>query len=181
MQQALKEGFLTFLSPTGIRSSSLPQEFFLLLTDSLESPATFLLSHFIAKSLKEGRKSILIGSSYPFDHYAAILKKSVEFHLFPLEFRRRANSLWMGQSVQLASARERGTFNFIGATPSSPDLFQTLSISLQAALENSQQPLIVLDDVSSFLWSGKPLNDIVRFIVGIRKAVSAVSSFAIAF
>ena len=72
-----RDDFLTFTSPSGIRTASLPADFCVLLTDTLESPATFLLTHFVGRALREPRKVVFVGVAQLFDHYATILKKNV--------------------------------------------------------------------------------------------------------
>lgn len=76
-----RDDFLTFTTPTGLRTSSLPIDFTVLLTDTLESPATFLLTHFVARALREPRKVLFVGLSLAFEHYATVLKKNVSVFL----------------------------------------------------------------------------------------------------
>lgn len=65
-----------------MRTTALPTDFCILLTDTLESPATFLLTHFVGRALRDGRKTVLVGLSRGMEHYATILRKSVSTHHF---------------------------------------------------------------------------------------------------
>ncbi|KAI5481180.1 UPF0405 domain protein [Pseudohyphozyma bogoriensis] len=148
-----QDDFLTFLAPSGIRSSALPAGLFLLITDALEAPGTFLLSHFVAKAVRDGRRTVFLGLSQSFDHYSAILKKT---------------------GVQLATARDKGVFTYIDAPPTSHDTLRLLSDALIPALEGAEQPLVVIDDVSSLQWSGQSVQDVARFVAGLRAVISNV-------
>lgn len=73
-----RDDFLTFVAPgTSARTTALPNDFCMLITDTLESPATFLLTLLISRALRQPRNVVFVGLSDTFDHYAAICKKSV--------------------------------------------------------------------------------------------------------
>lgn len=57
--------------------ASLPPGLSLLITDTLASPGTFLLTHFLARGLKEGRNCVLLSFRDVVAHYEGILKKNV--------------------------------------------------------------------------------------------------------
>lgn len=73
--------FLTFTTETGARSESLPVDLFIIITDTLQSPAPFLITHFISRSLRENRKTLLVGLKDSLDQYTAVLKKTVSYSL----------------------------------------------------------------------------------------------------
>ena len=71
------EDFLTFRAPP---RPTLPNDFTLLLTDTLESPSTFLLTYFIARELRsefEKRRVVLIGLGEGVEGYTSLLRKNV--------------------------------------------------------------------------------------------------------
>jgi hypothetical protein len=57
--------------------STIPQELALLLVDTLESPAQFLLSHFINLFLKDGLPCCVVSMNECLSHYNAISRKNV--------------------------------------------------------------------------------------------------------
>lgn len=93
------DDFLSFATPQGIRTSSLPADFSILISDTLEAPATFLVTHFLARALREPRKAVLVGLSQTFDHYASILKKTVRSPPSEPCFASRGLSLTMLDSA----------------------------------------------------------------------------------
>ena len=76
------EDFLTFRLPPSAPAPTLPPSFTLVLTDTLESPGTFLLTYFISKELRStelGRKRgvLLLGLGEGVLGYERVLKKTV--------------------------------------------------------------------------------------------------------
>ncbi|KAL8292115.1 hypothetical protein RQP46_001581 [Phenoliferia psychrophenolica] len=132
----------------------LPPDLTVLITDTLESPGTFLLTQFVLRAVRDGRKTLLVGLAHPFEHYSAILKKN---------------------GLQLASERDKGRFAFVDGVSSSPDVLHTLLLAIVNFIESSETPLIVLDDISSLLWAGAPVLEVARFAASVRSLVSKVT------
>ncbi|GAA5890552.1 hypothetical protein JCM8208_004912 [Rhodotorula glutinis] len=189
--------FLTFtlpaspLSPSSLPSTStaLPPDLSLLLTDTLDAPATFLLVQLVARALRpavpgpgrkrargEGpRRVMLVGVREREEYWAATLRK---------------------QGIQLTTESSTGRFTFLDASsPSLPlaDLFSSLRAALARPLAagpprepraaadadgdgDEPGPLVVIDDLSALLWVGREAKDVVRWWRGVRALVSESSS-----
>jgi len=82
---SLNTDWLTFLTPSGARSSALPADLCALIVDTVQAPATFLLTNLLAKALRQSpaRQSTLVGLAHTLDHYDAILKKNVRLRACP--------------------------------------------------------------------------------------------------
>ncbi len=76
---SLSTEWLSFLTPSGTRTTALPADLCALIVDTVQAPATFLLTNFLAKALRQSpaRQSTLVGLAHTLDHYEAILKKNV--------------------------------------------------------------------------------------------------------
>lgn len=76
-----RDEFLTFSTGSNARTAQLPRDLQLLITDTLESPGTFLLTYFIAKALrhKVKRNVVFVGVSNDLEGLESILKKMVSF------------------------------------------------------------------------------------------------------
>jgi len=68
---------LSFRQADGSDSPRLPLDLALLISDSLEAPATFLLVQQLSLALKAKRRCIVVGVANSFDYYAALLRKQV--------------------------------------------------------------------------------------------------------
>jgi hypothetical protein len=66
-----------FRQPDGSESPLLPPGLSLLISDTLESPATFLLVQHLALALKARRPCVLVGLAQSFEYYTAVLRKQV--------------------------------------------------------------------------------------------------------
>lgn len=64
-------------APAVVRTSALPRDFGVLVTDTLESPATFLLTYFIGRAVRDGRRTVVVGVAQGLEHYTGILRKNV--------------------------------------------------------------------------------------------------------
>lgn len=173
-----RDDFLTFLTPSGARTASLPVDFAILLTDTLESPSTFLLTHFLARALREPRKVVLVGLSQGWDHYATILRKSVSSSSCAakgLEFSERADG---GggylQGVQLDKERDAARFAFVDGDKSGGSLKRVYE-AVATALQSFGSALVLVDDLSCLLWSGHTSTDVARLFSGLRALVGSVS------
>lgn len=70
-----------------------------------------------------------------------------------------------------------GRFAFVDGVSGSPDVLLTLLLAVKDFLDSSEQPLIVLDDISSLLWSGKSVLEVARFAATLRGLVSKVGAY----
>ena len=59
------------------RTTQIPAGEGLLVTDTLAAPGTFVLSHHLARALRDGRPAVLLSFNQPRSHYAQILQKAV--------------------------------------------------------------------------------------------------------
>jgi hypothetical protein len=61
------------------RSSSLPPEILLVVTDSLECSATFVLTRLLVRTLRDDRQrpAVLVGCSQPLSRFSGICRKAV--------------------------------------------------------------------------------------------------------
>lgn len=66
-----------FRQPDGSESPLLPPDLTLLISDTLESPATFLIVQHLALALKAKRPCVLVGLAQSFEYYTAVLRKQV--------------------------------------------------------------------------------------------------------
>ncbi|GAA6057562.1 hypothetical protein JCM3770_000259 [Rhodotorula araucariae] len=183
--------FLTFTYPPSSSSSSLPSTtsalppaFSLLLTDTLDAPATFLLVQLVARALRplqagpgrriEPRRRVLVVGVRERDEYwAGVLKKN---------------------GIQLVTETASGRFTFVDASspslslpalfaslctvlsPSSPDGPANSEPSQSApsqspAGEDTPGPLVIIDDLSALLWVGREPRDVARWWHGVRALV----------
>lgn len=71
-----------FEQPDGSESPVLPPGLSLVVSDSLEAPATFLVVQHVALALKAKRRCVLVGLANSFDYYTAVLRKQVRSLLF---------------------------------------------------------------------------------------------------
>lgn len=163
-----RDDFLTFALGQGVRTAALPADFSLLITDTLESPGTFLLTHFISRALRQPRKTLLVGFSHTFEHYSAILKKSVGCSASLGAVAGLKPAL---QGIQLANER---TFTFVDANDVGNTLLE-LYLSIEVALSAMEGALVVLDDLSSLLWAGHPAREVAQLFANVRALVSQVS------
>ncbi|GAA5848250.1 hypothetical protein JCM9279_000990 [Rhodotorula babjevae] len=189
--------FLTFTLPASPSSASslpststaLPPDFSLLLTDTLDAPATFLLVQLVARALRpavpeperararaEGpRRVVLVGVREREQYWGATLRK---------------------HGIQLATESSARRFTFLDASSPSLSLADLFS-SLRAALARPDHaapdaprppraatdadsgepgPLVVIDDLSALLWVGREARDVVRWWRGVRALVSESSA-----
>jgi hypothetical protein len=162
-----KEDFLTFPSPLG-RSSRLPADLCILLTDTLESPSLFLLTHFLSRALRDGRRALVVGLGNSFDGYSAVLKKAVRIFQ---SCHACSGADAETQGIQLASEKNQKVFTFVeGRVEQS---LEELYRRVEAAL--GEEALVIIDDISSLLWGGHSVVDLKRFFAGVRALVYAVS------
>ncbi|GAA5924257.1 hypothetical protein JCM3775_005638 [Rhodotorula graminis] len=189
--------FLTFTLPASPTSSSslpststaLPPDLSLLLTDTLDAPATFLLVQLVVRALRPAvpeparararaagpRRVVLVGVREREEYWGATLRK---------------------HGVQLATESSARRFTFLDASsPSLPlaDLFSSLRTALSrpdAAARppdpraptdgnpggDEPGPLVVIDDLSALLWVGREARDVVRWWRGVRALVSESSA-----
>ncbi|TNY19421.1 hypothetical protein DMC30DRAFT_400429 [Rhodotorula diobovata] len=180
--------FLTFTLPPSPHSSlpsttsALPPDFSLLLTDTLDAPATFLIVQLVARALRPAqpepgrraekrRRVVVVGVREREDHWAGTLKK---------------------HGIQLATESSARRFSFVDASSPSttlPDLFASLRAALAPSSpqpgEGPSQapqrdgpadaeqpgPLVVIDDLSALLWIGREPREVVRWWRGVRAFV----------
>lgn len=68
---------LLFLQSDGSESALLPAELSLVISDSIQAPATFLVVHQMALAIKAKRPCIVLGAAQSFEYYTALLRKQV--------------------------------------------------------------------------------------------------------
>ncbi|KAM0789383.1 hypothetical protein ACM66B_000212 [Microbotryomycetes sp. NB124-2] len=147
-----RDDVLTFVSPdTGQRSTALPFDFCVLVTDAIESPATFLLTLFVTRSLRHGRPVIFVGLHDTLEHYSAICRKS---------------------GVQLVTEQNNGRFKFVDGLTTIMQLQDVHNEVKSALAASGQGAVVVIDDVTSLIWSGNDARDVVRAMSSLRSLVS---------
>ncbi|BGP32869.1 hypothetical protein JCM10296v2_004654 [Rhodotorula toruloides] len=164
------------LSNSFISSSSLPPDFSLLVTDTLDSPAQFFLLQLISNALRpsgagrgrlqeldERTRVVVLGVKEREEYWASLLKKS---------------------GVQLATERSKGSFVFLDCSSPTETPSSLLSLAASAVAPPDQAadgssrtkpylgPLIVLDDVCALLWMGMAMREIVTFWAALRRLTS---------
>lgn len=135
-----------FRQPDGSESPLLPQELSLLISDTLESPATFLVVQHLALALKARRPCVLVGLAQSFEYYTAVLRK---------------------QGVQLPHEREKGNLVYIDTAQLLVDEYDGFAMALQTQIGQAlnartpdqitsepRPPLVALDDFASLLHAG---------------------------
>lgn len=194
---SLGSEFLSFLSPSGGRTSALPPDLCALIVDTVQAPATFLLTNFLAKALRNSppRQSTLLGLAHTFEHYEAILKKNVSLLggiVAPQARRSSLGSEWRWrvvnqadiptcialQGIHLSVERKKGNFNYLeGAwlvgAPTLEPLYR--QIETQLSQPSAQGSLILIDDLSCLLWAGHDSRSVAAFFAGVRALVAQVS------
>ncbi|GAA6005635.1 uncharacterized protein JCM10292_006721 [Rhodotorula paludigena] len=162
-------------------TSSLPAAVALLITDTLDAPASFVLVQLVAHALRPAaapgggsgaagkRRVVVLGVRERDEYWTAVLKKS---------------------GIQTPNERSTGHFTFIdGSSPSLalPDLFAALAAALVAPSQSAPPaspagtgdalgPLVVIDDVSALLWTGRDAREVVRWWRGVRALVAQHSA-----
>jgi hypothetical protein len=63
--------------PDGSESPVLPPGLALVVSDSLEAPATFLIVQHVSLALKAKRRCVLVGLANSLEYYTAVLRKQV--------------------------------------------------------------------------------------------------------
>jgi hypothetical protein len=103
--------FVVHDAETRQRSTSLPPELSLIVTDTLACSATFVLTTFLCRTLREPKRPIvLVSLSQTLSRYTAICRKAVRHSPAPLS-ENEANV--DGQGVQLDNALVRPRFRFV--------------------------------------------------------------------
>ncbi|KAH9816753.1 hypothetical protein DFH28DRAFT_1158429 [Melampsora americana] len=147
---------LHFLSSTtttsNTRTHQLNPSTSCLILDQINSSSDFIILDLIHQSIKSKHQSIIfINTSNSIQHWIGLLQK---------------------QGIQINHQIKQGSFKFIN--PSFDQSLQDLFISIQHSINhnssstNSLSPLLIIDDLSSFLWSGYALNQILDFVNQIR-------------
>lgn len=150
--------FLATSSSSFASTSRLPPSTSILITDTLQSPSLFLATQLIARTLKpqdrKGKgKVILVGISEVESEYQAILKK---------------------QSVQLVTEKQQGNFQFIdGFEGDVVSIFSEISQSLSSPStppqsDQSQETLVILDDLSALNWIGNSPLKLIKFHLALK-------------
>jgi len=143
---------------------NLPEGIFLLITDELSSPASFLLHGVLSSRLKEskGALNVILSVSEDITKWKTVASKS---------------------NVNVSQHQTLGSLDFVNVLDhvQSPGTncdarspmtnFGNLLDIVSASLERSQSkdlPLVILDDLTSLEWIGFPLLDISRFARALR-------------
>ncbi|BGP25382.1 UPF0405 domain protein [Rhodotorula toruloides] len=170
------------LSPNSfISSPSLPSDFSLLITDTLDSPAQFFLLQLLsnglrppgagrsaARELDERRKVVVLGVKEREEYWASLLKRS---------------------GVQLPIERSNGSFAFLDCSSPTETPESLLSLAASALAPPASQPvnqtnrrspdlgpLFVLDDVCTLIWMGMAMREVLRFWAALRRLTSEYSA-----
>ncbi|GAA97027.1 uncharacterized protein L969DRAFT_96914 [Mixia osmundae IAM 14324] len=177
------ESALSFDSGSGGPSSCVPPAgTSLLITDTLECPATFLTTHLIKLALKGAQAStglvgapmstakarvIVLLTSQREEHYVAILRKMVNVHSTSKDI---ADKLPADQGVNTTSEKSKGRLTFIDGmrmTASDPsDALQSLYVALSSAIDPSasdDHTVVMLDDLTMLHWLGVDSYALIRF------------------
>lgn len=162
--------------------ASLPPGLSVLITDTLASPGTFLLTHFLARGLKEGRNCVLLSFRDVVAHYEGILKKNVRRHFHAVLGQAQC---WLClQSVQLSTFTRTGQFRFVdglsaltqGST-SWQDILQQIKAALDSFDSSTQPPLVIIDDITALLWTGQSsVRDVIKLSSSLRVLSRDVST-----
>lgn len=71
---------VTFDGPSAHRrTTQIPAGEGVIVTDTLLASGTFVLSHHLARALRDGRPAVLLSFVQPRSHYAQILQKAVRW------------------------------------------------------------------------------------------------------
>ncbi|KDE06751.1 hypothetical protein MVLG_02947 [Microbotryum lychnidis-dioicae p1A1 Lamole] len=148
-----RDDILTFLDPSGARTSSLPFDFCILITDTLQSPGLFLETHFIHRALREQRPVLLLGLSQGLSHYSSILRKN---------------------GVQLQNEQRLNRFAFVdGARHANHnDLVKLLDATREMIQILGPHPLVLVDDLSCPLWLGNSSSNVATWFMALRAVVA---------
>lgn len=88
------------------------------------------------------------------------------------------------QGIQLPSERQKGFFELVTVDDAARPLaetFERIKKAFEGALDrahaDANPPLLVVDDLSSLLWSGHGSRDVAAFFAGLRALVSRASVY----
>lgn len=204
-------------------TSSLPANASLLVTDTLDAPASFVLVQLVAHALRPAaaaaapgggsgaagkRRVVVLGVRERDEYWTAVLKKNVRGPfttcsglasrlprsdaqsraLVVVEYSR-CLAFFPLQGIQTPTERSTGHFTFIDSSDPSlalPDLFTAVAAALVAPSQSAPPaispagtgdalgPLVVIDDVSALLWTGRDAREVVRWWRGVRALVAQV-------
>lgn len=167
---------LAFRAPNGAPTSILPPRLAMLVLDTLEAPADFLIVHLLSRAFKQGRNCCLVACSKDKDYYNAVLKKHVCVTTASWDLCCRAHaapSFSFFQGVQLQTHLKAGTCKFVDAanmvssyeaTQSPADTLEHIRQQVQSSIDDFQAdvkeprsatppPLIIVDGFASLLWA----------------------------
>ncbi|SCV69771.1 BQ2448_1165 [Microbotryum intermedium] len=147
-----RDDFLTFLNPSGVRTSALPIEFCILITDTLQSPGLFIETHLIHRALRDQRSVLLLGLSQGLNHYSSILRKN---------------------GIQLNNEQRQGRFAFVdGGRHDNNNLVEILDATREAIQRLGPTPLVLVDELSCPLWAGNSSGQVSTWFMALRALVS---------
>lgn len=95
--------------------------------------------------------------------------------------RRERELMRTEQGVQLVNEQQQGRFTFVDGSITSPNgnslaqLYEAVDTALGDGGEGGHSVLLIVDDVSSLLWSGHSSSEVARFSAGLRALVARVS------
>ncbi|KXN82155.1 Elongator complex protein 6 [Leucoagaricus sp. SymC.cos] len=153
---------------------NLPENIVLLITDTLPSPASFLLHKALASHLKSStstrRRAIVVSVSEDIAKWKAIASKSN----INLSQQIASGSLTFIDALSLVQPPSPGQ----SSQPSLRTLFDSIVDSLSAHSVEAESPerLVILDDVSTFEWIGFSLLDVSRFVRALVAACRQVNA-----
>ncbi|ORY96195.1 hypothetical protein BCR43DRAFT_473816 [Syncephalastrum racemosum] len=169
-------GYATLDAALAFKDNIPPPQAHIVLSDSLQASANFLLHHFIVNHLKANRKVVLVGLSQIFNHYFLIGRKL---------------------GVNLQASKQSGQFVFLDAlthlnsytkrtpypperVPSAPtavldgscssDALPSFLSTIQSHL--SENALLILDDTSVLLDTGFDASSIYDFIYTLKHTLA---------
>lgn len=142
-------------STTTQRTNQIPNSSSLLILDQINSPSTFILLDFITTTIKSSikRNLIFINTTSSIEQWHGLLQK---------------------QGIHLTNQIKSNSFKFISHSLTHPsdslqDLFIKIQESSTTPTPSTLAPLIIIDDLSTLLWSGYPVQHILGFLNRLRR------------
>ncbi|KAI8099646.1 uncharacterized protein BX664DRAFT_382158 [Halteromyces radiatus] len=153
-----------------------PTKSHLVITDTLKSDANFLIHHFVTNQLKGQRRVILIGLAQIFNHYFLISRK-LGTNLLP--YKQNGRLVFIDGVTHLNEYSLDTPYPPL-KTPTTPtdtlnnqDL-KTFYMIIKQYIQQQEQPLLILDDVSMLLSNGFGLAETCTFINKLKVLMESV-------
>ncbi|KAL7415484.1 hypothetical protein BDY24DRAFT_383101 [Mrakia frigida] len=185
---------LSFQDPEGSSSSPRvplpPKGSTILLSDTLSSPAGFVLMHFLASQLKAGKEVVLVGCGEGLSHYRAVAKK-MYLNDSAVTFIDALSHLSMPTESSNSSPLQSNVAPSLFPPPQDDLSLRPLYNLIVSTLKGKgravngtdsddapgpTETLVIIDDLSALHWMGVEVDEVSRFVRALQARSRKTSS-----